>query len=82
MPLLVKHWLTGSQGFKVGALQTHRQHESEEKELHELTVDEHKELEAKTMERNAWSCWRLHESVINKHEGTPVFLQHQTIAGI
>ena len=52
----------------MGALQTHRQHESEEEELHELTVDEHKELEAKTMERNAW---RVSQDFVSRIDGEP-----------
>ena len=37
-------------------------------ELHKLTVDEYKELEAKTMERNAW---RVSQDVVSRIDGEP-----------
>ena len=65
-----------------------------QEELHELTVDEYKKLEAKRMERNAWCVSQdvvsridgepgpagdCIESVCNKHKGAAVFLQHQQL---
>ena len=37
-------------------------------ELHKLTVDEYKELEANTMERNAW---RVSQDVVSRIDGEP-----------
>lgn len=39
-----------------------------QEELDELTVDEYKELEAKTMERNAW---RISQDVVSRIDGEP-----------
>ena len=39
-----------------------------QEELHELTVDEYKELKAKTMERKAW---RVSQDVVSRIDGEP-----------
>ena len=67
MPLSVKHWLTRSEGVRVGVYFKPTDNMIQE-ELHELTVDQYKELEAKRMERNAW---RVSQDVVSRIDGEP-----------